>query len=311
MKNLKVNKKLLSMLLALSIGATPVLGQAEEKNDAQSKSAFKLVTKKDKAEDEVRYMTFEDYVSGVEKAYNEVIKHVTYGDSKKAYETLMEHVQMLYYFHNQTLLSDEAKETFKEYELNYESDFINNFMNALELINVISDYNESVIRHTGNIEDTIDMSAFAFDEVDKEVIHEIYVDWFNSHKNNTYDMDTFTELFKKLTTLNSEEQNVNAHQTSVGAKWFAQLALGKDAMRVLKDYFSDHYTIKELSKYFVQSELTKAQFVLRDDIDFDMNCKNELEHWVFVFGQLQVFCVEVVNNDLFRYNQDSCMVNTK
>ena len=306
-KNLKV--RLLSLLTALTLAGTPVIGKAESENsDGKEEKAFTLV----KQEKKTYPLTMEEFALGVEKAYNEVAKHISYGDKESDKRHLLQQVECVYYLVNHSYMSDEVDKELIDNEIVFETDCsdmggMQNFIEALGLLNVRKDYNQSMVRNTENINDTVDLSAFCYDENDAELVREAQKIWFESHKNNTFNMEAFEEVFKIITTLNGTEQKSNAFELSVGARWLLQLELGQDVMQVLRDYLQENYSSEELYKYFKREELNRAQWIIRDDLSLDLNCLSELEAYVVEFGELWKFCLTDVNKDIFKSFDKSCV----
>ena len=85
--------------------------------------------------------------------------------------------------------------------------------------------------------------------------------------------------------------------------WLSQVTIGRQMIEMLHDDMLRDYTIDELSVYFVREELEKEEpnWVLREDCpSFDLNCMSELEYEIFNCGELEEFCYEVVNNNIYK-----------
>ncbi len=394
--NLKCYKKLLAMLTAGMMFATPVAGLSES-NESEKVNETTISEEVSNA-----LLDVNEFNERVEKAYNYLTKFINY-------DSLRTDLQCLYYLVNREYMPDEDAK-FLEENIVHGTDVANgeyqNFIDAYHLINVILDYNQSVIKNfngyidlnkidfgsydvnlfnkflakvaknakkynvldairdynksveknnpelvidvddmcvgydvrTGefvgkSIKDTnyditnaitdynelvtketeeklIDVSKLCFDKFDKELVHEMHVNYVNAYKAGKFDNEYYEMVFKQLTTLNAYEQAGNAHELSVGARWLTENVIGGDVMQMLRDHMQETYPREELDKYFVKGELNKGQWILRDDISLDLNClKDELQVEVFQFGQLWIVVYTNVNNDIM--NEFAVICNRK
>ena len=357
MRNLKV--RFLSGALALMLGVVPGLSKAENSSsDSQSSDKTYTVSRNVYSilpvsqESKAKAMSVSDYLKGVlevkEKLNKFIDKQSNYDDDMQ--KAFMQEIECLYFLSNRDYISSDVEKKLIngvsatidgksvlikpifETDMSRMADMsgMQNFMYATMFLNFVSDYNDSMVGHTDNIDDLIDLSIFCANENDRKIVHEIFVHWAKSHMGtkesltsckSTYNMAEFEEAFKILTTLNANENKYNAANLSVGARWMAQCGHGFDLMQVARDWFFDNYTMKELSRYFVSEELVKGQLFLRSDVLPEYNFLGEwqcaedmnnvepsLEEMVFMFGQLWTFCIDDVNNDIFKSFEGHCKV---
>ena len=292
-KNIKLSKKLLSMLAGIVIGATPVASSASN-NETKG---FTLVKQEMKVEG--KDLNIENYTHELETVYNYLKQFINY-------DNLQSDLQCLYYISNRTYMSTSVNNELIDYEAVYGEENLNqNFEKAFNLINIINEYNENTIRNdylnkTMDINHLIDISTLCYDEHDKEIVRSMFENYFNAYKNNLFENESYTEVFKELTTLNSEERLNNAHELQTGAMWLSQITLGREVIEMLHDDMLNDYTIEELSKYFIKEELEKGNWILKDDVSLDLNCLSELEYEIFNMGELTTFCYDQVNNNISK-----------
>lgn len=308
LKNLKLNKKLLSMLTAVTLMATPVLGSSESIDENTDGNEFALV----QVDREKTPMTLEEYTLGVQKAYAELA-------SKIGYQGMQEHLQCLYYLVNCEYIPEEVEQELINrgviFETNFDEGKFSTFEYAYSLINVMLDYNQSMVRNTDNIDDLIDPSLLCFNEEDAKLLHNMHENYFMAYKNGRYYNEDFEDnayyerVFKQLTTLNGVERDGNNFEASVGAEFLALNLVGGDVMQMLRDDMQERYSRKELDKYFDKNLLNQMQWFLREDISLDLNrCveQPDLESEVVDFAQLWVFVYDNVNNNIMNKFQTKC-----
>ena len=304
MKNIRISKKLLSMLTAGVLFSTPVVANANSNETENTNStSFALVMQ----EKEFTPLGLDEFCTGVEKAYN-------YLNSFIPYDTLQEDLQCLYYLVNREYIPKEDEEDLINsgivYKTNFDEQKYENFMRSYNLINVIADYNQSVIRQTSDINKMIDVSKICYGDADIKLVHNMHENYYKAYKAGRFDNEYYQMVFKQLTTLNAYENAGNADELSVGARWLAQNSIGGGVMQLLRDDMQEDFKRSELNKYFVKAELNKGQWILRNDISLDLNClKNELEVEVFDFGQLWHFVYDTVNNDIMKTFEVDCTKN--
>ena len=309
MKNIKISKKFLSMLTAGMLMATPVVGHTEKNNEENSETSFKLVQQIRKE----ATMTSVEYALGVEKAYNYLTKFISYGDMQRD-------LQCLYYMVNiEAMSKDVQKELIDNgyvFETNFDEGKYQNFENAYGLINVILDYNQSMVSEVSDASELIDVSELCYDENDKALLHDMHVNYYNAYKAGKYYNESFEDnpyyemVFKQLTTLNAQERAGNSAEASTGAEWIALNVIGGDVMQMLRDHMGETYPRKELDKYFDKGELNQKQWILRTDVSLDINrCyeKPDLESEVGDFGNLWQFVYDDVNNNIMKLFQIECV----
>ena len=300
MKNVKFNKKLLSMLTAGVLFATPVAANAETKSqNGYNDHEFTLVVQ----DKEIKPLTMVEFYNGVKEAYDYLTKFINY-------DNLQGDLQSLYYLVNREYIPDEVEQELISSGIVFETSFTEqkyeNMMRAYNLINIIADYNQSVVRKTDTLGEMIDVCMICYNDKDRELVHNMHNNYFNAYKNGRYDNEDFRLVFKQLTTLNAYEKEGNAAELSVGARWLAENSIGGAVMQLLRDDMQEDYSRSELDRYFVASELNKGQWILREDVSLDLNCMTELEKEVFEFGELWHFVYTTVNNDLIKSFEKDC-----
>lgn len=301
MKNIRISKKLLSMLTAGVLMATPVMAHANSnKTEDTNETEFTLVVQ----EKEFTPLTMDEYYIGISNSYSYLSKFIQYNG-------MQEDLQCLYYLTNREYMPLEDEQELIDggivYKTSVEEQKFENFMRAYNLINVIADYNQSVIRETNDSNMLIDVSYLCYGDNDKTLVHDMHMNYFNAYKNGRFDNEYYQKVFKQLTTLNAYEKAGNASELSVGARWLAQNSIGGGVMQLLRDDMQEDFPRSELDKYFVKSELNQGQWILREDISLDLNClRNELEVEVFDFGQLWHFVYDTVNNDIMKTFEIDC-----
>lgn len=336
MKNVRnLKTRALSILMALTISGMPAVGNAEEINTKEDTKTYVLKTTSHdlvpaSQEKKENPMTVTEYFNGVMEVAPKMNNYLKYEDADMK-KMLMQEVECLYFLANYDSIPKEVEQELIDgviLNINgedtlikpiFETDMtrcadmsgIQNFIYANMLLNVVADFNQSRVRHTDNINDTIDLSMFCSNENDKKIIRKIHEHWFNSHKNGKYNEEEFGKACNIILTLNGEEGLYNADNLTVGARWMARLAYGNNLMQVIRDYLLETYSIKKLSKYFIKDELVRGQFFLRNDFELDFNCLSNLEKDVHTFGELWKFCLDDVNNDIFKAFEGRCMKLTK
>ncbi len=292
-KNIKLSKRLLSLLTGMAIGITPIAASSETK----STQGFTLVKQEMKIEG--NDLNIDNYTKEMEKAYNYLKQFIDY-------DNLQSDLQCLYYISNRTYMNTEVNNDLIDYEAIYGNDNIaKNFENSFRLINIINEYNENTIRNdytnnTMDINHLIDVSLLCYDSHDREIVRSMFENYFNAYKNNRFENKDYTNVFKELTTLNSEEKLNNAHELHTGTMWLSEITLGREVIEMLHDDMLNDYSIEELSKYFIREELEKGNWILRDDVSLDLNCLSELEYEIFNLGELETFAYDQVNNNIYK-----------
>ncbi len=300
MKNIKISKKLLSLLTAGMMFATPVASANSEKSKNNNKNDFELIQQtKEKSP-----ITMVEYKLGVQNAYVYLSQFINY-------DNMQADLQCLYYLVNREYMPKDIEEELINsgivYETNFDEQKYENFMRAYNLINVIGDYNQSTVRHTNDLNKMIDISMLCYDEADIDLVHDMHTNYFNAYQNGRFDNEYYQMVFKQLTTLNAAERAGNSHELSVGARWIALNSIGGGVMQMLRDDMQEDFTRQELDQYFDKGELNKGQWILRNDKSLDLNClENELEYEVFNFGELWTFVYDNVNNDIMKSFEIDC-----
>ena len=300
MKNIKVSKKLLSMLTAGVLMGTPVMANADgNTND----SGFTLVKQEMKIEG--NDLNLDSYTNKLESAYNYLKQYINY-------DNLQADLQILYYMANRSYMSTDTNNLLISENVIYSEDYIKeNFNRAFYLIDLINNYNETTIRNdylnnTMGVNRLIDPSLLCFDIHDQKIVRSMFENYFDAYSKNLYENESYISVYKELTTLNAEEREYNAHSLMTGAMWLSQITIGREVIEMLHDDMLTDYSIEELSKYFVKEELVNGNWILRDDVSLDLNCLNELEKEIFNLGILETFCYKQVNNNIYKiFNMNS------
>ena len=300
---MKSKNRLISALVAATMMATTAPALAE--NEKEEDNGFALYTN----ETVSTQLTLNDYEEGVKNSCEYLSKFINY-------DTLQRDLQSLYYLINRSYLLEADEQTMIAAGYVFNTDIAHgefeNFFRAYNLINVIADYNQSVIRKTNNIDDLIDVSKLCYGEDDINLVHKMHVNYFNAYKNmqandGIIEDPDYQMIFKQLTTLNAEEKAGNADELSVGARWIAQNSIGGGVMQLLRDHMQEKHPRSELDLYFDRNELNQGQWILREDLSLDLNClKSELEVEVFEFGQLWHFVYDTVNDDIMKSFEIDC-----
>ena len=330
MKNLKVNAekmvelektaktKLMSAVLAIAMAVTPAVSTLAEGSDQPTES-YGIVTQK---ETEAPLMienvdTFSDFVNGTVKPYlakfikmdDETQRQVQSGCKIVNWEFLPESVVndldsmgITSHININLVLGKDGKYTKQDKDGWVDTD------NWRQLRNHIHDYNQQTIHidwmnGQKDINHLIDPSIFCYNEHDREIVHRLFVEWFEAYdltKGTLLGNDHLLEAHEILTELNSPDKEVQLHDVSVGARYLMLGGTGQDMMQFLRDYWTENYKFKELEPYFKADELRESQYVLRDDFEFkNPNCLDELEYGVDLFGQWKHWCLDEVNRDMY------------
>lgn len=294
MKNIKISKKLLSMLTAGVLMGTPVMASGDTDTN---NSGFTLVKQEMKVEG--NDLNLNSYTNKLESSYNYLKQFIDY-------DNLQADLQILYYMANRSYMSSETNELLIGNEIIYSEDYIKeNFNRAFYLMDLINEYNEKTIRNdylnkTMDINHLIDPSVLCFDAHDQKIVRSMLENYFNAYSNDLFENEDYVSVFKELTTLNAEEKEHNAHSLMTGAMWLSQRTIGREVMEMLHDDMLRDYPMEELLKYFVKEELEQGNWVLRDDVSLDLNCLSDLENEIFNLGELETFCYTQVDNNIYK-----------
>ena len=302
MKNFKVNKKLLSMLTAFTLMATPVATSADSVNEENTNNnEFELVQQVRN----IQPMTMVEYSLGVKNAYAVLAPKINY-------DGMQADLQCLYYLTNRAYIEEDIEKELINNGIVFEThlyDEMENFSRAINLINIINDYNQSMIDDVNSADELIDASVLCYADADKNLLNNIHMNYFNAFKNGRYynesfeDNEAYKMLFKQLTTLNAAERKGNADELSVGARWTAQNIYGISTMEMLATDMQEEHKTSELAKYFDAAELNQKQFIVRNDVVFDLNrCieKPDLQSEAEDYYTLWHFAIDTVHNDIFE-----------
>lgn len=291
-------KRLLSWSLALTLGTSGSAFASTDKNvenTNKDESTYTLVMQ----EENNHKMTINEYAYGVGTSLEYLKKFINY-------DHMQQDLQCLYFLTNIDYISKELRDELISKGIIYNANLdaeegLKNFMNAFNLINMIADYNQSRIREVNDKESIINVANICFDEHDAELVNNMHENYFNAYKNGMYDSVEFTKVFKQLTTLNAYEKEGNAYELSTGSRWLSQNSIGGGVMQMLRDDMQQRFDKETLYKYFKREELNRAQWFMRDDLEFDLNCLSDEELEVFMFGELWQFVYTDVNKDIFKY----------
>ena len=330
MKNLNVNAdkmvelektaktKLMSAALALVMAVTPAVSSLAEGSD-QSTQTFGIVSQKEVTEETMieNVDMYSEFVNGKVKPYlakyikmddetqrqvQSACKIVNWEFLPESVVTELDSLGITSHININLVLGKDGKYTKEDKDGWVDTD------NFRQLRNQIHDYNQQTIHidwmnGQKNIDHLIDPSIFCFNEHDREIVHRLFVEWFEAYdltKGTLLGNDHLLEAHEILTELNSPDKDVELHDTSVGARYVMLGMLGQDMMQFLRDYFTENYTFKELEPYFKADELRESQYILRDDFEYkNPNCLDELEYGVDLFGQWKHWCLDEVNRDMY------------
>ena len=301
MKNIRISKKLLSMLTAGVLMVTPIAANANsnESEETNNKEFTLVMQEKDYAP-----LGLVEFAAGVGEAYEYLTQFINY-------DGMQQDLQCLYYLTNREYIpGDDERELIARgyvFETSIDEQKYENFARAYNLINSIAIYNQKTIRNTSDSSKMIDVSMICYGSHDKSLLHDMHMNYFDAYQNGRYDNEYFQMVFNQLTNLNASKYAGNAAEVSVGARWLALNSIGGGVMQMLRDDMQEDFTRSELNQYFVQSELNQGQWILRKDVSPDLNCLKEgLEVEVFDFGQLWEFVYDDVNNDIQRIFAVDC-----
>lgn len=303
MKNLKVMwNKLLSLVTAGMILVTPVMAKSDSnENENTNETKFELVQQtKEKTP-----MTLVEYTLGIQDICAKL-------SPKIDYPNLQKDVQCLYYLTNRAYCDEDLEKYLIDNGIVFEThlyDEMENFNRAINLINIINDFNQSNVSKVDNKDELINMSMFCYDENDRNLVDDIHTNYFNAYKNGRYynesfeDNEAYTKLFKQLTTLNAEEKDGNVDELSVGAGWTVINTYGVSTMEMLAMDMHEEHKTTELAKYFDAAELNQKQFIVRNDVVFDISrCveKPDLQSEAEDYYTLWHFVIDTAHNNIFK-----------
>jgi len=296
--NIKISKKLLSMITAGILMVSPILSSAEE-IVSENNNGFTLVKQEMKVEG--NDLDIDRYANELEGLYK-------YVSQKMNYDELKAQLQTFYTIVNRPYMSSKSYDELIENGAIFSDEYIReNFNNAFDFIYSVNKYNSEKIREdyqngTMDINHLIDPSLFCYDSHDRKIVRSVFENYFNAYKNGLFENDSFIEAFKQITTLNSKEQGINAFHAETGATWNLQMLIGRPGMIMLEDDMSTDYTIDELSLYYEREglEAIPRKWILRKDILLDLNCLSPLEYEIFIHQQLEKFCYKFVNNNVYK-----------
>ena len=164
MKNLNLRdlfKKLLSLGTAFALMQTPVMAKGEgEETEKTNEDNFVLVMQNK----EIAPMTLEEYRLGVQNAYAYLSQFINY-------DNMQGDLQCLYYLVNREYMDDGLEEELINngivYETNFEEQKYDTFIRSYNLINMISEYNQSTIQ---NLDNKIDLAKVQYESYDKDLL---------------------------------------------------------------------------------------------------------------------------------------------
>ena len=319
-------KKLVLKAAPLALAATMAFAPVRAKAEGETPSVPQLVSQKTTSEEgeltaqesASHPMTMEEYTEGVINAYTEISKYFSY-------DHMMADIQSAYYLVNYEYISDELEAELVENGYITEVDMVDaegnftkdnpegwvNTDNFTSLKNKINKYNQETIhmdydKKKKNIEHLIDPSVLCFDEHDRENVHNLFVKWFDAYnlkKNSIMSNEAFDEATEHVLGNNAIDGQEDIYEASVGARWLMRKVTGGDLMQFMRDYLDENYRkqhkTKELEKYFQPDKLSESQYFLKEGIDLDYECPDELEYIVVNFGQYWHHILTTVNNDMY------------
>ena len=171
---MKSKNRLISALVAATMMATtaPALKKKKKEED----NGFALYAQ----ETVFTPLTLNEYEEGVKNSYKYLSKFINY-------DTFQRDLQCLYYLINRSYLLEADEQTMIAAGYVFNTDIAHgefeNFFRAYNLINVIADYNQSVIRKVNSLSDAY-AKMISYESYDKEL--------FNSYLTKVVNIPSYT-----------------------------------------------------------------------------------------------------------------------
>ncbi len=182
-----------------------------------------------------------------------------------------------------------------------------------DLVNAITEYNTALLE--GVIEKSIDASKLIYDDEDRELAHQIHINWLLSNisvygivpltENKYYDLAR-----GQLSDLKGLEQEGNVCELSVGARFTIEGIYGVSLVNTIQEYMRENIPDEEVYEYYDAKELAHDQWVLRNDVKANLKEMNrEIDILVGHRGDLVEYAARKVNSDLMVYLANRCLSN--
>jgi hypothetical protein len=143
-------------------------------------------------------------------------------------------------------------------------------------------------------EKILDYSVLFSDEYDRNIAHQLLVDWYNGFdltRGSIYENRPYRNVFNKIMQLG------NSKDLSTGALWGIRKMAGNNILDYLQNYMEDNYLYGDLDNYFVDSELSKSNYVLKPDLNLGAT---ELDYIVSNYIELKHDVRDIIYNDLLN-----------
>lgn len=277
--NLKCYKKLLAMLTAGMMFATPVAGLSESnESEKTNESSYELVMQNK----DVAPMTIEEFKLLVKHA-NEYLKE------RIDYNTMLNDLQCMEYLMNREYMTDDDA---KELESGYVhgTDIANgeyqNFVDAYHLINEILDYNQSVIK---NFDRIIDINKITYKEYDKVLLNYFLYKVVNDKNYN---------LLDAIRDYNAQVEEMDFEKVIETD----DICIGSDSRlsKYLNKVIDENYDLKKaIGEYNLEltSDMAKKLIDI-SELCYDSNDK-KLAHEIFM-NYVSAYAAGKFDNEYFR-----------
>lgn len=182
-----------------------------------------------------------------------------------------------------------------------------------DLETAINEYNEALLESV--IERSIDASKLIFDEEDRELGHQIHINWLLSNI-SVYGIVPLTEnkyynlAHGQLADLKALEQEGNVCEMSVGARFTIEGVYGVALINTIQEYTRENIPDEEIFEYYDREALAHNQWVLRSDVKPNLKeMTREIDILVGDRGDLVEYAAKKVNSDLMVYLANRCLSN--
>lgn len=182
-----------------------------------------------------------------------------------------------------------------------------------DLETAINEYNEALLESV--IERSIDASKLIFDEEDRELGHQIHINWLLSNI-SVYGIVPLTEnkyynlAHGQLADLKALEQEGNVCEMSVGARFTIEGVYGVALINTIQKYTRENIPDEEIFEYYDREALAHNQWVLRSDVKPNLKeMTREIDILVGDRGDLVEYAAKKVNSDLMVYLANRCLSN--
>ena len=174
----------------------------------------------------------------------------------------------------------------------------------------ITEYNKEILSNT--LDELIDVSKLIKDEADRELIHDIHINWALSNLSITGEIPLIENEYYKLakgqlTDTNAREKTGSVSELAAGARTTAELAYGVSLINTIQEYSREKVDSEKILKYFDNVELTGSDWILRSDVKPNLKgSADEFDMLVGDWGELKNFASRDVFKDLLAYLAATC-----